>query len=126
MVRASNVTCQERQGFTLIELLVVLVITSVVMGLLLAAVQKVREAANRTICAANLHQAGLAMQGYLDTHNGRFPDAAMLPSFTPAVPSLAKVLYEYVDKDPRIFRCPVDPLYYPKEGLSYEYPASRL
>ena len=38
----------------------------------------------------------------------------------------AEIIQRYVDKDPRIFRCPVDPLYYPKEGLSYEYPASRL
>jgi prepilin-type N-terminal cleavage/methylation domain-containing protein/prepilin-type processing-associated H-X9-DG protein len=101
MILSSVVPRHRPRGFTLIELLVVIAIIGILLALLLPAIQKVREAANKMMCGNNLKQLGIAFHNYHNDFN-KFPPGAYAPpgSFTVSNASTGAVTWIAPWRDP--------------------------
>jgi prepilin-type N-terminal cleavage/methylation domain-containing protein len=93
-----------RPAFTLIELLVVIAIISILIGLLLPAVQKVRDAAAKTQCSNNLKQLGIALHMYASDHDNCFPVSYTFnfppPPGIPDAVGWGVVILPYIEQNP--------------------------
>jgi len=127
MTRTLDIRTQ--RGFTLIELLVTIAIIAILVGLLVPAVQKVREAANRTQCANNLKQLGLAAHSYHDERKHLPPGLGYFPTQNRVFGGFFFHLLPYLEQD-NLFRsawgvvpfpAPVGPTnaYYPGNNEVY-------
>lgn len=108
-----------RRAFTLIEMLVVIAVISTLTGLLLPAVQKVREAANRTKCMSNLRQLNFAALHHAETY-GKLPTAGTNVGTTDG---WTTQLFPFVERNAAILVCPSRrlPAYAPPSSYRTDY-----
>lgn len=124
-----------RRGFSLIELMVVISIIAILLGIILAAMPKVREAGLKTACGANLHGVGAGIESYKMDHADKFPAARYMPP--PMLsgdtdPPLNIAINDHIDYNNPAYQCPGDRMVYDLEytteegetkicGMSYTY-----
>jgi len=110
-----------RIRFTLAELLIVIAIIVILSGLLLPVLNYARSESQRSACAGNLRQIGLAIQMYV-MEGSRFRLPVCAGSTDPAAgPEAAGVFLPYLSNSGRVMRCPADSSYFPERGSSYDW-----
>jgi prepilin-type N-terminal cleavage/methylation domain-containing protein len=114
---------EHRPGLTLVEMLVVIAIMAVLIGLLLPAVQKVREAALRMQSMNNLKQISLAVQNFADAHDSRLPSIDGNAGSANVKQSLFVTLLPYVDQDALYAAQAANPTALPQTVKTYISPA---
>jgi prepilin-type N-terminal cleavage/methylation domain-containing protein len=117
-----------RRGFTLIELLVVIAIIAILIGLLLPAVQKVREAAARMSCSNNIKQLGLAVQNYASTYSDQLPNISTCVNGNPQSVTHGQTIHgsllPYMEQE-ALFKATLTPIVATYNGTQYSTPWDR-
>lgn len=116
------------QAFTLVELLVVVSIIGLLVGILLPVLAGVRGTAQKTTCAGNLRQIGIAVQAHRTDYKDHLPTARYMPApFLSADtdPPLPKAMRAYLPSEGgesnAVWKCPDDAVVYDLCGTSYDY-----
>jgi prepilin-type N-terminal cleavage/methylation domain-containing protein len=100
-----------KRGFTLVELLVAMAIISVLIGIIIPVIPKVRDSARRAVCQSNLRQIGIGIEGYQDDNREEFPRARYMPRpwlSGDEDPPLNVALADYLEPDSEVWACPGD------------------
>ena len=132
---ASHQPKAERPGFSLLELLVVMAIISLLIGILLPTLPRVRDAARRVACGSNLRQIGLGVEMYKDGNREQFPLARYMPRpwlSADEDPAFNATMAQYIPADSEAYACPGDKIVYDYQytdddgqpatcGMSYTY-----